>query len=177
MNLNHLQHGRHKQEHLYVPLDKRIFEWLAKDMINTTDFVLYAYLVRRTSPDDFGSVAFPSNKTIQEDTGIGRSSIQDGLKNLERCRIITIQRKSLKSKKRSILVNLRLRIKKQDGRPSAVEKSSVIKMPSLTRKEWFFQQKQEAAAEKLMRAANQKSPSFSFKPSPRINWDDDDPAF
>ena len=141
MNLNHLQHGRHKQEHLYVPLDKRIFEWLAKDMINTTDFVLYAYLVRRTSPDDFGSVAFPSNKTIQEDTGIGRSSIQDGLKNLERCRIITIQRKSLKSKKRSILVKLRLQIKKQEGRPAVVEKSSVIRMPSLTRKEWFLQQK------------------------------------
>ena len=96
MNLNHLQHGRQKQEHLYVPLDKRIFDWLAKEMINTTDFVLYTYLVRRTSPDDFSSVAFPSNKTIKEDTGLGMSSIHEGLRNLERCGIITILRKSPK---------------------------------------------------------------------------------
>ena len=177
MNLNHLQHGRHKQEHLYVPLDKRIFEWLAKDMINTTDFVLYAYLVRRTSPDDFGSVAFPSNKTIQEDTGIGRSSIHEGLRNLERCKIISIQRKSLKSKKRSILVNLRLRIKKQEGKPSVVEKSSALKVPSMTRAQWFTQLEMKAEAEKLMRATTQKSASYSLKPSPRINCDDDDPPF
>ena len=177
MNLNHLQHGRQKQEHLYVPLDKRIFDWLAKEMINTTDFALYAYLVRRTSPDNFSSVAFPSNKTIQEDTGLGMSSIHEGLKNLERCGIITIQRKSLKSKKRSILVNLRLQIKKQEGRPSVVEKSTAIRMPSLTRRRWFNQQEMKAEPKKWMRAATQKSTSFSLKPSPKINLDDDDPAF
>ena len=166
VNLNNRSNRQElKSDHFCtVPVDIRIFHCLARGMINPTDFLLYAYLLRRTKPSDFNSEAYPENDLIKEETGIGRTAVTEGLRNLERCGIITILRSSRKSKMRYIRVNLRAQIPEGGG---SVKLSPSLEMPALTRKEFFKEQKAIAMVK--------KPTLYSAMVAPKGSFDDDEP--